>query len=253
MNLARELAATLADEPRWIDTRGMLLSDHATITGGTSEESGFVVRVVHGALSAISVVGRPPCPSILAAIDGTTEMTPIVAQTGEAPHIARCLQRTGDARWKSERAILHLLQAPAARAVPSAGIELRLLRAEDSLDHLPAGLRHEMTHARLLAPVGVAVVDGCPASFCYPVWTTERLWDVSIDTLDGYRGRALGARIVWFMIDLMRRQGREPVWGALESNAASLRLAEELGFKPIDQISVFWRGRWAYLTAGFAG
>ena len=40
------------------------------------------------------------------------------------------------------------------------------------------------------------------------------------------------------MIDAMRQQGREPVWGALESNQPSLRLGAKLGFKPMGEIVV---------------
>ena len=49
----------------------------------------------------------------------------------------------------------------------------------------------------------------------------------------------------------MRREGREPVWGALASNTPSLRLAAKLGFVPVDEIVVFSKGAWAYLTGGF--
>jgi GNAT superfamily N-acetyltransferase len=104
-----------------------------------------------------------------------------------------------------------------------------------------------------MAPVGVVIIDGTAASFCYPVWRTETLWDISIDTLEEHRGRALGSHAVRFMIELLRRDGREPVWGALESNGASLRLAAKLGFQPVDALVWFSRGPWAFLTAGFQG
>jgi RimJ/RimL family protein N-acetyltransferase len=110
-----------------------------------------------------------------------------------------------------------------------------------------------MAHAHDFAPVAAVFVDSRPVSFCYPVWTTERLWDVSIDTLEAHRGRALGARAVSFMIRAMRQEGREPVWGALESNEPSLRLGAKLGFKPIGDIVVFSRGGWVFLSGGFDG
>ena len=123
----------------------------------------------------------------------------------------------------------------------------------DSLEHLPIGLRHEITHAQDFAPVASVIVGGRPVSFCYPVWRTERFWDVSIDTLEEHRGRSLAVQAVSFMIDLMRREGREPVWGALASNRPSLRLGEKLGFKPVDEIVVFSTGGWVFLSGGFTG
>jgi hypothetical protein len=33
--------------------------------------------------------------------------------------------------------------------------------------------------------------------------------------------------------------GKEPVWGAVESNAASMGLATKLGFVPVNRIFVF--------------
>ena len=250
MPQAIDLAAALPDEPRWLETRAMLASSGAIVTGGNSVASGFVVRVVRGAVSAVAVVGQPPPESIAEGVAGTTELTPVLAQPADAPHVEQAL-RGHDSGWTGERAILHLRDTRASVAVPAA--DVRLLSRSDSLDHLPAGLRHEMTHAQSFAPVAVVVVDRRPVSFCYPVWTTARLWDVSIDTLDAFRGRSLGAAAVLFMTEVMRRSGREPVWGALESNQASLRLGAKLGFKPVGEIAVFSRGGWVFLSGGFTG
>jgi hypothetical protein len=247
--LAIDLAAALPDEPPWLETRAMLASGHATITGGETVESGFVVRVAHGAVSAVAVVGQPPPESIAEAVAGTTELTPVLTQPADALHVGQALQRQGD--WTRERAILHLRDTAVSLRAPLA--DVRLLSRSDSLEHLPAGLRHEMTHAQTFAPVAAVFVRNQPVSFCYPVWATERLWDVSIDTLEAHRGRSLGAAAVTFMMDAMRRSGREPVWGALESNQASLRLGAKLGFKPMGEIAVFSRGGWVFLSGGFTG
>ena len=249
MPLAIDLAAALPDEPRWLETRAMLASGHATVSGGDTVESGFVVRVAHGAVSAVAVVGQPPPGSIAEAVAGTTELTPVLAQPADATHVGEALRRHGD--WTRERAILHLRDAAVSFAAPLA--DVRLLSRSDSLEHLPAGLRHEMTHAQTFAPVAAVFVRSRPVSFCYPVWATERLWDVSIDTLEAHRGSSLGAAAVMFTVDVMRRSGRDPVWGALESNQASLRLGAKLGFKPMGEIAVFSRGGWVFLSGGFTG
>ena len=134
---------------------------------------------------------------------------------------------------------------------PDRDVEIRLLAEDDALDHLPAGLRFEMMHAREVAPVAAAFVGRVAASFCYPCWTSESLWDVSIDTLPAYRRLHLAAHVVQFMAARMRREGRAPVWGAVESNRASLRLAERLGFSPVGETVAFSRGPWAFLTNGY--
>ena len=240
------------DEPRWLETRAMLASGHAVITGGETVETGFVVRVAHGAVSAVAVVGQPPASAIAEAVSGATELTPVIAQTSDADHVAAALGSANDRAWTSERAILHLRQEPPPHRVPASG-EVRRLARSDSLEQLPVGLRHEITHAQDFAPVASVIVGGRPVSFCYPVWRTERFWDVSIDTLEEHRGRSLAMQAVSFMIDLMRREGREPVWGALASNRPSLRLGEKLGFKPVDDIVVFSTGGWVFLSGGFTG
>jgi GNAT acetyltransferase-like protein len=266
-DLAQNLAAALPDEPWLIDVRGILRSGHAVVTGGSSIADGFVARVVHDALSVIGVIGRPPCAAVIEATRGITTMTPVIAQTGDAAHVGRCLSEAPRANgnpWRGERMIVHTLQAPISR--PSQATlkgshhnesgshhnkVVRLLTANDTLSHLPPGLRHEITHARELSPVASVFVDGRAASFCYAVWTTESLWDVSIDTLEEFRGQSLGPHAVWFMAELMQSRGCAPVWAALESNTASLRLAAKLGFRPVGDIVAFSRGHWSMLTAGF--
>ena len=257
MDLGRRLAGELPDEPRWLETRAMLLGGHAQVTGGDSVATGFVVRVVHGALSVVAVVGQPSRNAIAEAVADVTEYTPVVAQLADRSHVADALRARGDSSWTSERAILHrrpaLPRALEDRRVQEDPSSVRLLSPGDSIAHLPAGLRHEVTHARGFAPIAAVFVDGVPVSFCYPAWITERLWDVSIDTLEGHRGQSLGARAVRFMIDLMAADGREPVWGALESNTASLRLGAKLGFVPAGDLVVFSRGGWVFLSGGFTG
>lgn len=46
------------------------------------------------------------------------------------------------------------------------------------------------------------------------------------------------SRCVSFMVELMGKEGLRPVWGAEERNRASLRLAEKLGFAPVDELFV---------------
>ncbi len=88
-------------------------------------------------------------------------------------------------------------------------------------------------------PMVAAFVDNRVASICYACRESESLWDISIDTLEPYRRRGLAAACVRFLIRKMRQEGKEPVWGAVDSNIASLGLATKLGFRPVARIAVF--------------
>jgi hypothetical protein len=244
------LLEQIPDEPRWLAVRAMLGSGRAELLGGSSLDTGFAVRLVHGAVSAVAVVGRPPARAIVQATRDTTDMTPVLSQADNADHVDASLRTAEGPSWSGESMILHQLRS--SRPLSAyADMTVRLLGPDDPLDHLPPGLRHEMTHAREMAPLCSVIVDGRPRSFCYPCWVTGRFWDVSIDTLEGFRGRSLAVPAVTFMIEHMRRSGRQPVWSALESNAASLKLAAKLGFEPCGRIVAFSRGPWALLTGGF--
>jgi GNAT superfamily N-acetyltransferase len=84
------------------------------------------------------------------------------------------------------------------------------------------------------APAAAALAEGRPVSFCVASDQTEGLWDISIDTLERYKRQGYAARCVSYMIDEMRRRGKEPVWAAEETNPPSMRLAVKLGFFPVD-------------------
>jgi RimJ/RimL family protein N-acetyltransferase len=89
-------------------------------------------------------------------------------------------------------------------------------------------------------PTVAAFVGSVPVSFCYVASETEGLWDVSIDTLEEHRRQGHAARCAASLIRHMRHtSGKEPVWGALESNAASMGLAAKLSFVPVDRVFVF--------------
>jgi GNAT superfamily N-acetyltransferase len=241
---ALRLANSLRDIPRWIETRAMLLSGRAQVTGGATVEQGFVVKQCPGVTSAVAVVGRPPREAIVGALEDIAPPSPVLAQVEDAAWVQDALATVSNAAtpWRGETFIVHALADPGRSVAVVGEPVVRMLQMDDGLGHLPPGLLHEMTHARLMGPVAVVFDDGVAASFCYPCWQTEGLWDVSIDTLDEHRGQSFAVAAVRLMIDHMRRAGRLPVWGAADSNRASLRLAARIGFVAVDRIVVFSRG-----------
>lgn len=129
------------------------------------------------------------------------------------------------------RALLHTLPDP--DGIPD--LEGAALLGDAPLDHVPPALAEEL---RAAPRVWAVWVDGLPVAFAYAPWRSASLFDVSVDTLPGARQLGLGTLVAAAMIRDERAQGREPVWGADEDNAASLRLAERLGFVPVDALYV---------------
>src|SRR5262245_6812817 len=95
--LAARLLAELPDVPRWIETRAMLRSPHVQLFAGPSFDDGVVVLLLHGAMVAVSVIGRPQVTALASALNGITPMTPVVAQQEDAAHVGRLLKEIGPA------------------------------------------------------------------------------------------------------------------------------------------------------------
>jgi RimJ/RimL family protein N-acetyltransferase len=130
-----------------------------------------------------------------------------------------------------ERAIIQTLAGPWQRPrsfVP--GLVIRPLAATDLLDGLPEELREEIAFACRDTRILAAVVEGQLVSFSYVVQSTLHA-DMSIDTVEQYRNRGIATAVAGAMLEEVAESGKTPVWGALDSNLASLRLAEKLGFR----------------------
>jgi predicted GNAT family acetyltransferase len=101
-------------------------------------------------------------------------------------------------------------------------------------------LLQELQRAALIGKLAATFVEGKPVSFCDAATETETLWDIGIETLEPYRGRGYAALCVAYVIDQMGRRGKRPVWGAEESNSASMNLAAKLGFRAVDRLTVLY-------------
>jgi hypothetical protein len=137
-----------------------------------------------------------------------------------------------------ERAILHELPDPSVLPDVEGAAPLGDAALDQVLGHIPPALAAELAWAKTRGPVWAAWVDGAPVSFAYAPWRSGKWFDVSVDTLTGARQLGLGTIVASAMIRDERAKGREPVWGADEDNAPSLRLAKRLGFVQTDEIFV---------------
>jgi GNAT superfamily N-acetyltransferase len=194
--------AGLSDEPRWVEAHGIASDATSWRRDGIVGSDRAKLVVAFGDVDLEELAREFPAHTLLAtrAIAGRI----------------------------SERAILHTLPEPDALPDYDGAVIL------GDVSQVPSPLADELRGQRVFA----AFVDGAPVSFAYTPWRSTRWFDVSVDTLPGARQLGLGTLVTAAMIRDERAHGREPVWGANESNHASLRLAQRLGFVAMDEIWV---------------
>lgn len=206
----------------------MLLSGRCTLTGFRADP--LRVLISSRGLNTIAAVGPPPQDSR----DLPSRMgSEILVQQNQYEPWAAALSG-----WRSEIAILHRQRPGGGPARHES--DVRLMEAGDLVarSDLPERLKEEL--ALSWSPIAATFLAGRPVSFCYAASETEAWWDISIETLPEYRRRSAATACTVRLIQWMRQQRKkEPVWGALESNTASLKLARHLGFEPLDRIWVF--------------
>jgi GNAT superfamily N-acetyltransferase len=233
------LAALLPDIPRFVETRGMLLGGECEIFGFEEDAANptFVVR--DGEEDLVCVVGHPPREAMAEALARGGNASAVITMPENVSRVAQVVSGR-----EPQPAILHLL-GEAERLPEATEGQVRLLAGPEELRLLPPRFRPELRAElertlRRGAPAVAAFVGGVPVSFCYVASETEGLWDVSIDTLEEHRRQGHAAQCAASLIRHMRHTaGKEPVWGAVESNTASMGLAVQLGFVPVDRVYVF--------------
>ncbi len=220
-----ELGRELPDEPRWVEATDLLACDDVWIA-----PAGRGHLIGHDDSKLVIAVGATPASAILAHGPARAGWSLLVV-----PERAALVEALAAAGWPAERAILHTLPDPDTLPDDTGAA---VLAAAASLAHVPADLALELERARRDRPLWSVALGGVPAAFAYAAARSPRWFDVSIDTLPDFRGLGLATRAAAALIRAERAAGREPVWGAVESNIASLRLAARLGFVPVDQLWV---------------
>ncbi|MES2692549.1 MAG: GNAT family N-acetyltransferase [Verrucomicrobiota bacterium] len=224
------LLALVPDEPAVVEARALLLSCEAVLWFEEGR-SGFVAGEPGD--DVVAVVGEVRSEWIDEAVRRMKPGGVVLAYPKNLDEVRAALPG-----WKVERALI--FDGAGVRNVNDAAVRWlepgEVERIED------AGLRDEMTHALRWTQVAAVWLDGVPVAFCYAAWMTERRWDISIDTVEAYRRMGYAERAVRWTIGQMRTRGKEPVWGALESNVASRGLAGKLGFRPAGELWVLRRG-----------
>lgn len=226
------LGLPLPDEPRWVEAHGLcgeadswvrrwaggalVGNDRAALAVAVGEVSGAALERALAAWREV-VAERPRLTLLCASEEAARRFA--AAAPGHRVHAAQ----------------LHVLAEP----LEPAPLEVALLAPGDSLEHLPPALRAELTTALGGPSAGGAPgrvwavwVEGRPVSFAFASWRSPRWFDVSVETLPGFRQLGLGEMVARALILDEAAAGRAPVWGALDDNFASRRLAARLGFAP---------------------
>jgi hypothetical protein len=215
------------DVPRWIEAHGI-----AADPASWRRTLGTGVALGSDAARLIVVVGEADPAGVAALSRELPHHTMLLAI--ERDDLAEVTGRAG------VRALLHTL--PAGDRAPWPELDGAVpLPADASLAHVPAALAEELAVARTQRTIWTAFVDGLPVSFAYAPWRSPRWFDTSVETLPVARQLGLARIVAPAMIEDERAQGREPVWGAVEGNHASLRLAHGLGFVKTDEL---WVASW---------
>lgn len=214
----------------------MLLSGRGRLVAWRDGSPGYAV-FDDSVTSLLAVVGRPDPDRLTAALDRLRPGT-VLVQEEDDPHLAPRL--TG---FRRRTAVLHRLAPGVALWPLEDDPPCRLLGAEPTaawLEAWPVARRREFSAALARdLPMAGAVADDRIAAVCYSCYETETLWDVSIDTLASHCRRGLASAAVRFLAAHQSARGLTPVWGAVESNPASLALAARLGFRPVERFLVY--------------
>ena len=213
-----EASALIADSPCTLEFRAVALEPDSTIV----RSGGGLLLVDHkrtlaGAIG--SVVARD--------VDGFFRIT---GKPRELLADRAAFEALKD-RWSFTRAKIAQLDGDWKGSDSKLSeLEIRPLRADDSLDHLSHDLLEELERERSEHAILAAFERGIAVSFAYSASMTETYADISIDTLAEFRRRGIARAVVCRLIDEVVRLGKVPVWGATEDNTASLALAASLGF-----------------------
>lgn len=226
------------DTPRWIDLKGLLHSGRCDIWAEARPADGFVAMSWDFPFAALYGDPRPDLvqAATAAGLAACTRRYPVDEWQLLASPEARAVVESALPGWKRRGIVLHRWAGKRELPPPDADVEISLLprglaESELALDAFPAATRQELAVEWVSRrPMAVASVEEQLVTCCYAAFTTESLWDVSIETLELYRRRGLAATCFQYLAAHMADRGKTPAWGADLDNPASLGLAAKLGF-----------------------
>ena len=246
----QDLARLRPDTAQWVDLRGFLLAGRCDVFTNPEPATGFIVRPMDFPVAVAA--GQPEESVTLAATtgadaegtawagEGTADQWHLLAPPESVAAVAAALPS-----WRVRGVTLHTLAADVVATDRFSDLDLRVsLEGWEAsgwnLDHLPAVTRQEYELETVRKrPIAAVFADECPVAFCYPAVQTESLWDVAVDTLRDHRRRGYAAACFTTLAHHLGGIGLAPVWGSLDDNAPSMKLAARLGFRPKARLTSF--------------
>lgn len=223
MTMDRGSAERIPDEPESAVARAL-----ASRGARSVEWAGGGAVVATDVELVVGFGAPPPDPSLAleAALDGAAGAEVHVP----GPEPAAWFGAIG-AEDLGVRALL-LARDPSAPRLPASAHEtVELSGTNDGLlDSLPRALREELRALRPFPPAFGALAGGALVSVAYAFLRSERYTDVSIDTVPAFRRSGFGRAAAAALVASEEAAGRTVLWGARETNRASLALAAALGF-----------------------
>ncbi len=223
-----QLLAILPDVPRWIETRSLLLSGSGMLS---IAQDGDGAVVMDTQFPSASVIGRADTELLRDVLADVPDDFELIVQMN-----ALVQARAALPGWAAAEAIVHSPRVPYCSGDrPGPGVVVSAPAEKRLLEHLPADVR---TYAASADAVAVRILKEKAVAICAAGDVTETLWDVGIDTLTAHRRRGYATACFHALADWMAARGKQPVWAAYEDYPPSLRLAERLGFQPVDRLAV---------------
>jgi GNAT superfamily N-acetyltransferase len=234
----KALADTLGDSPKTVISAHLLrrLQCSAHAVGPLAHPDAAVIRPIRLA-DELSAHGEN-ATSIWRVLEHLSGWTCVNVDRSVAPRLGAIIE--SELR-RPVRYLDDIYFTPGGRAAPASHPAVRTLEVGDA--SLLSESAPELTEIALgfgtfegLLAEGVAagaIVEGRIVSLACTTAQTPRHADLGVATLEDWRGRGLATACAAQAAAGILRAGRTPVWSAGESNRASLRVAEKLGFAKV--------------------
>lgn len=233
-----DLAATLGDTPETVQSVHMLRRGlcKAWLAGDPARFKAAILQAVDWPEEPTGFGSDPALLwELLQHLDG---WTCILVDSGCAAALARILEAELGCRIRFLDDVAHVLARPAP-VVRHPAVRRLTMTDLDLLRSAPLELRAGLwpSPRALLAGgiVACTVLSGEVVATALTAACSDRYAELGVYTRQEVRGRGYATAAASLVARAVQEGGRIPVWGAGAHNAASLRVAQKLGFEEVSR------------------